>query len=319
MSTLRRTAAALAVVTTLGVVGACSGSSADDTASTGAAERGAPVDIAGDSGQRYDDAVGSGGGSTGGAAPGAPGADPKAAPLTRGRPAALDRAIAYVGELRVEVDNVSKATLSATAQVRGAGGTLFAQESSLGDDATALLTFKVPPAQFERLLNALAELGRPQGRTVSAEDITEQLVDLEARLRTAKASTDRVRALLARAGTITEIVALEREVASREAEVESMTARLRALDGRVEESTLTLLLSADRDDLVDDADERGFLAGLRNGWDAFVTSMALAATVLGAVLPFAALALVTALAALAVVRRRRAPVQDSTPAPAPAA
>ena len=230
--------------------------------------------------------------------------------LTRGRPAAVDRAIAYVGELRVEVDDVSAASATAITQVAGAGGTLSAQETSLGDGATAMLTFKVPPAQFTRLLGALGKLGEPLGQTVTSEDVTEKLVDLDARLRTAKASADRVRALLGRAGSITEIVTLEREVAAREAEVESMQARLRSLEGRVEDATLTVLLSADRDDLVAADDDRGFLAGLREGWDAFTSTLVVAATVLGAVLPFAVLLGVAGGIAVVARRRRTSPVVD---------
>ncbi|HVF19696.1 MAG TPA: DUF4349 domain-containing protein [Mycobacteriales bacterium] len=233
--------------------------------------------------------------------------------LTRGRPAATDRAIAYVGELRVEVEVVTEATASAITQVAGVGGTLANQESVLGDSAMSSLTFKVPPAQFSRLLTSLGRLGKPVGQTVTSEDVTEQLVDLEARLRTAKASADRVRALLSRAGSITEIVTLEREVAAREAEVESMQARLRSLDGRVEEATLTLLLTADGDSLAEPDDDRGFFAGLRGGWDAFTKSASVVATVAGAVLPFLVALAVPAAVAVAV-RRRRHPGEPATTA-----
>ncbi|HVE98858.1 MAG TPA: DUF4349 domain-containing protein [Mycobacteriales bacterium] len=291
---LTRTALPPIVLVLAVAVAGCSGGSAGDDSGTASGRDSAPI------AQVADGDSAALGGKQGGPADSAGGGS---AALTRGRPAATDRAIAYVGELQVQVDDVPASSASAVTQVRAVGGTLFGQETSLADSARASLTFKVPPGQFERLLASLGELGEPLGQTVNAEDVTEQLVDLEARLRTARASLDRVRALLGRAGTIAEIVALEREVAKREADVESMDARLRSLEGRVEEATITLHLSADRADLID-TDDRGFLAGLRGGWDAFTTSLAVAATVLGAVLPFAALA-AAVFAGAVVVRRRR--------------
>ncbi len=234
---------------------------------------------------------------------------------TRGRPPTTDRAIAYVGEVRVEVEDVTAASSSAITQVAGVGGMLSAQQSSLDEDATASLTFKVPPAQFTRLLTSLGRLGRPLGQTVTSEDVTEQLVDLEARLRTAKASADRVRALLGRAGSLAEVVSLEREVANREAEVESMEARLRSLEGRVEDATLTLLLTADdATPIVPDDGERGFLTGLRGGWSAFTTSAVVVATVAGALLPFAAVLALGAVGAVVVRRRRSRTADPAAPA-----
>ena len=55
-------------------------------------------------------------------------------------------------------------------------------------------------------LDELAKLGTEESRAVQTEDVTEQLVDLDARLATQRASVDRVRALLARASTIGEVV-----------------------------------------------------------------------------------------------------------------
>lgn len=290
--TARRTTAVLAALAAMLLGSACSAGS--DGASDSTAGSGGAPEVA-DMGAPAATVTGAGANAKSGDTSG------RGAP-TRGRPAATDRAIAYVGALQVQVDDVRGASAAAIVQVRAAGGTLFGQETQLADDARSTLTFKVPPTQFERLLASLGELGEPLGQNVSAEDVTEQLVDLDARVRTARASLDRVRALLSRAGSITEIVTLEREVAAREAEVESLEARLRSLDGRVEEATLTLHLSADRADLVDE-DDRGFLAGLRNGWDAFTTTLTVSATVLGAVLPFAAVAAMVA--AAVVIRRRR--------------
>jgi hypothetical protein len=169
----------------------------------------------------------------------------------------------------------------------------------------ATLTLHIPSDRFDRALDELSALGEVTSRTQSAEDVTEQVVDLDSRVATQRASVDRVRALLARATTVDEIVLIEQEVTSREADLESLEQRRQALAGQVAMSTVTLRISttgvapAPRQE-----DPGGFLAGLSDGWGAFLDAGAGTLRVIGAVLPFLLLA-VPAAAAVRWWRRRR--------------
>jgi hypothetical protein len=130
------------------------------------------------------------------------------------------------------------------------------------------------------------------------------VADVDARLRSAEASLARVRALLTRAESIADVVALEGELARRQADLEALQARQRVLDDQTAQATVTVAL-VERDATIPGDEDSGFLAGLSAGWDAFASATVVGLTVLGAVLPFAAFAAVIGLAVWVVVRRSR--------------
>jgi len=185
------------------------------------------------------------------------------------------------------------------AVVEAAGGFLSGQRSDLSGDASAVLTFKVPPDAFLDALGDLADLGDLVERRVGSDDVTEQVVDLEGRLAATTASVDRLRALLADAADVPQVVAVEGELARREGELESLTGQLRSLRESVDLATVTLTLtpppgSPGRPDRDHDPT---FADGLRTGGRALATVARAGATALGFALPFLAVAAVVALPA----------------------
>ena len=68
---------------------------------------------------------------------------------------------------------------------RGAGGYLFSQQATLGDDASIEAVYKIPPAAFDATIDTFAEIGEVKTRDVDTEDVTGAVVDLEARLASA--------------------------------------------------------------------------------------------------------------------------------------
>ena len=87
-------------------------------------------------------------------------------------------------------------------------------------------------------------------------------------------------------------MALEGELSSREANLESLKSQLGALTNSIDRSTVTVSL---RTPGAPDVPATGFVVGLRSGWDAFMTSVAGVLTVIGTAAPFAVfLALVAA-------------------------
>jgi hypothetical protein len=146
------------------------------------------------------------------------------------------------------------------------------------------LTLSVPQDQLDTALDQLARIGTVLGRNVSSRDVTFQYVDTQSRLKTMRASVDRVRALMAQAKDLGQVVALESEMSQREADLESLESELAVLQTSVERSTLTVSLSTPGNGPVT---TNGFLAGLRSGWDAFTASASGLFTAIGAVLPFA--------------------------------
>ncbi|GIJ70306.1 DUF4349 domain-containing protein [Virgisporangium ochraceum] len=225
------------------------------------------------------------------------------------------RSIIYTGHITVEPDDVNQAADAAIAAARTAGGDVSGDNrNSAGDRSEATVTLRVPSAKFSEVMTSLGRLGKERNREVKAEDVTEQVVDVQSRIATAQASVDRVRALLARATTLGEIVSLESEVAKREAELESLKARLNKLSSLTALSTITATFTRNGPVEEDETDTTGFLAGLKGGWDSFTGSLNVLLMVLGALLPWF-LALGVPVFALVAFLRRTARNQRAQPAP----
>jgi hypothetical protein len=217
------------------------------------------------------------------------------------------RSLIYTGTMSVTVDDVVKRADEAADIATGSGGVIGADKRTLNDDRSeAQLVLRIPVDRFDATLDQLAKLGVEESRAVSTQDVTEALIDLDARLATQKASVERVRALLARAQTIGEIVSIESELTKREAELASLQQRKDKLAGQVALSTITLSLRGPA--APEPArEDTGFVAGLRNGWSAFLGSITLVLTVAGWLLPWLLAIGVPVWLLVWQLRRRRRP------------
>ncbi|TWD74765.1 uncharacterized protein DUF4349 [Kribbella amoyensis] len=213
----------------------------------------------------------------------------------KGRPEqpTVTRAIIKTGTLTVETDKVDEqrqAAITIAASLRGqvasedtggSGGT--------GDDGRitrASLVLKVPTAAYETAIQRLSGLGKRTSIHQESSDVTEQVVDVESRISTQRASLERIRALLAKATTIGDVVSVETELTRREADLESLLAKQKSLSLQTELATLTLVLAEPGKAPELPADDKGFVAGLKGGWNAFAATFSALATALGALLPF---------------------------------
>lgn len=234
------------------------------------------------------------------------------------------RAIIYTGSMRVQVADVDAAAREVSAVVTRAGGFIGGDQRRSADaDAVAELQLRVPAAKFAAVVEEVAKLGRQQSREINTQDVTEETVDLEARIVTQRARVDSARRLLARANSITDLVSLENELGRREADLASLEAKKRRLADLTALSTITVSLAGPAAKTSEEKAETGFLVGLKGGWEAFVTSMTILLTVLGALLPWLVAFGVPLTVLLLVLRRRRRPpaqvAQVSAPPPVPSA
>lgn len=223
-------------------------------------------------------------------------------------PEILDRQVITTADITVRSADVTRDADRASQLVATVGGRISGDvRGGAGVERTADLVLRVPPGEVDGVLSDLAGLGEELSRSVSSEDVTTVVADVDSRVASLQASLDRLRALTAEATDITDLVALERELAGREAELESLQAQQRALGDQVALATVSLHLRAEQ--AAEPRDEpAGFLSGLAGGWGAFVTVGATLLTALGAVLPFL-LTLVLLAAAAVLVQRRRRPVR----------
>ncbi|MGF1597973.1 MAG: DUF4349 domain-containing protein [Acidimicrobiales bacterium] len=175
-------------------------------------------------------------------------ADPLGAGGATVTPAAADlgRQLIFTADVHVEVDDVAGAGAEATSIVEGMGGFLFGQNTTGGAEPSSQLTFKVLPADFNRVLDALGAVGELRNQTVTTDDVTERIVDLGSRIQVAELGVERLRTALRETATLADYAEVERLLLDRETELELMRGQLRTLQDRVDLATITLLLTQDR-------------------------------------------------------------------------
>ena len=214
------------------------------------------------------------------------GTDVQPAAVDAAKPVAVPRSLIRTAQLEVRVDNVKKSAATAEQLVEAAGGEVSDEQLDLrATHPTASLELRVPPARLGATLAKLSELGDEQSRQLGTDDVTDQVVDLESRLATQRSSVARVRALLDRASNLTDVVHIEAELSRREADLESLQARVRAISGQVAMSKITLELTSQATK-PKVAPAVGFRSGLDGGWNAFTAAARVTAATLGALLPF---------------------------------
>ena len=233
------------------------------------------------------------------------------------------RAIVYTGSITVRVEDVNAAAARAIGFATAAGGFVGADDRNSGEGSdNASLTLRVPAEKFSAVVDQLAGLGVEESRGISTDDVTEETIDLDARIAVQQARVDSGRRLLAQAKSLSDLVMLEKEVATRESDLASLQAKKRRLADLTALSTITAVLLDPDASVTGDGRSPGFLAGLQGGWNALLASLALLVTVLGAILPWLIALGVPLWALLYAYRRwrrtRRAPARlAQTPAPLP--
>ena len=157
-------------------------------------------------------------------------------------PADLGRDIIYRATISVQADDVTSASNEAVAIVKGLGGIVFSQTTRTEPQPRTEITFKVRPADFSTALERLAGVGTLVDQSISADDVTERVVDLESRISTAEVSVARLRRLLEETVQLEDVAQIERELLDRETTLEVLRGQLRTLRGQVDLATITLTI-----------------------------------------------------------------------------
>ncbi|WP_037896764.1 DUF4349 domain-containing protein [Streptomyces sp. NRRL S-920] len=215
--------------------------------------------------------------------------------------------IIRTARLTVRVEDVPKALEEARAAAEDAGG-IVGDESTSRDDGgreRSRVVLRVPQEEYEDVLTALEGTGKLVDRDAKAQDVTDQVVDVESRVKSQRASVARVRELMDKATKLSDVVTLEGELSTRQADLESLLAQRASLRDRTAMATITLSLTERQGRASTGDDDPTFGDALGGGWDAFVTGLRWVAIALAAVLPFAAVAALLLLLWLRVVRPRR--------------
>ena len=233
-------------------------------------------------------------------------------------------AVIRTGSLALETPDVLEARNAVSGLVTSLDGYLASENTQAGSEGTirsANLVLKVPSGSFDTAMDRLSRVGKELARTTSAKDVTREVADVDSRVASARAALERIRLLLNRANSLGTEIRLESVLSNRQADLESLLAQQRALAAQTQMSTIDVSLTVPPETEPPpppkEEDDRGFVAGLKKGWDAFSTMVLGVATATGAVLPFAVLLVVIGVPAWLLLRRFR-PQQPRDAAQAPA-
>ena len=150
------------------------------------------------------------------------------------------RMLVWNADLTVEVWNVSNAVAQAISLTQGSGG--YVEQKSGSGEESARLRLRLPIATFTNALGALEALGTVQYRYLQAQDVTEEYVDTDARLKNLVVLRDRLRQLLEKATEVKDLLAIEGELSRIQGEIDSMENRMKLLKGQVDLAALDLTL-----------------------------------------------------------------------------
>jgi hypothetical protein len=187
---------------------------------------------------------------------GKPAAAP-AAPLTSGPMVAaqgpLPSSIARTAVLRITAVDVDGARPVIDRVVSSTGSLTRTLTVSGADGARSLTaTLLIPAGRFDESLAALKVIGRVTEETMRSDDVKEQIVDLDARLKNARTTEARLNELLrTRTGALADVLAAEREVARVREEIERLDAERRNLGERITYASLNLHVQEERHPTID--------------------------------------------------------------------
>lgn len=183
-----------------------------------------------------------------------------------------------------------------SANVRNTSGEGGHERSSM---AGGTITVRIPVEKLTGVMAALGDGNDVLRSSVSREDVTGQAVDLRARVDALSASVARLTELMAKSGSVGDLIQAETALSERQAELESYQQQLKQLDDQVAMSTLTVALT----ERTSQADPNLFGEGLLAGWNGLIASLNALVVVLGFLLPWLAIAGVVVLVVWLVRRR----------------
>jgi len=234
------------------------------------------------------------------------------------------REVVQTGSATIRVDDVRAAADALTALAEKHGGRVESMtigSGAPGQDPALLtgrekdhgwLSLRVPATDLQAVMAALGDYGTVEATSVGESDVTEAAVDLRARIDSATASVQRLTELMAKAGSVSELLEAEVALTDRQAQLESAQQQLKDLESQVTMSSVQITLTRTA---APAADPAGFGDGLAAGWAGLIASLNALVIASGFLLPWLGVAVVIALVVWGVVHlvRRRRSRSNSVP------
>jgi hypothetical protein len=155
--------------------------------------------------------------------------------------------IIRTGSISLLVADVERAINATQVVARSHGGNVLSLSDQTpaqeGVRHTAQMQIGVPQSEFDAAMTALTSVGGVQARSVSAQDVSAQIVDVQARLNNARRTESDLLKIMDRQGKIEDVLAAEQQLAQVREQVEELDGQLQATKHQVAYSTIDVSLT----------------------------------------------------------------------------
>lgn len=152
------------------------------------------------------------------------------------------RQVIRTAVLRVEVVKFEDGSKALVRIAESASGFIADSNISQEEPPSGTFTLRVPAIRFSEVLDRVGALGKVTGRRVTGQDVTEEFVDLQARIRNLEHHERQLLTFMEKAVKVADLLAIEQETTRVRGEIEQLTGRLRFLGNRVEMATVEVAL-----------------------------------------------------------------------------
>ncbi len=235
-----------------------------------------------------------------------------------------ERLVVRTKTLRLRVDDVEKSIVSIRDIAKSHKGSIESMQTGSADepvyrysaegmsvpeyDGQPLLgyvTLRVPVERFDAFVTEVSKVGRILRQVENASDVTQEHIDVTARLKTLRAQETRLREFFSAAKKVTEMLEVERELQRIRSEIEALDAQAKYLERQAAYSTVTVELQGPKPVVRPEGEGWGFVDSLTNAVRAFVGTVNGMIVLAGAFLPIALVLGLVWLVARAVLRRSK--------------
>jgi hypothetical protein len=155
-----------------------------------------------------------------------------------------ERMVIYNAYISIETNDIQGTLSKIRSLAEGLGGYVAGSSiSSYGAQTTATISIRVPQTNFHKAVQVIESYGKVLDERTSSEDITEEYIDLKARLGNLERQEKRLYEILGMAKTVDEVLQVERELERIRGQIESLQGRINYLERSVAMSLIEVQLT----------------------------------------------------------------------------
>ena len=224
----------------------------------------------------------------------------------------------YTANVQLQTLEYEKSLEEILSKIKSAGGFIESQEESnnnydwygkgvSGNDRYASITARIPSEGLDSFVDGLKDNGQIMSKSVFAENITQRYYDTEASVKALEIEQERLLAMMEKAETIEDMIAVESRLTEVERSLSSYKTDLSYMDKSVEFSTVYIYLDEVKEYSEEPPEPFGkkIAYSIRDSWKVFVSGMQDVLIAIVYILPFAAVIAVLAAVVILIVKKIR--------------